>query len=581
MLAVTTGTVLLSAFVMTKRMTPVYIASADLKIQRASSTKGFLSDYIIWGNVDFVGTESLVIRSWPVMVETCQRMGWLAAGGKETETLAKVRGLTRAIEIEKTGYTNILRISYSGPEPQECARVVNVVAEVYRERALSERNAELERLRAYYQKEMERTEKGLVEAERAYQAFQERVQMTGVREPLVVRLSELRVTRQQLLKQYQPQHPKVVKIESEIAALEQEISALPRHDLEEARHKREMSAAQARANQASAKYYESLGTEGTMVGTTEIVSPAQPPREPVRPIMALNLLIGGAAGLFLGFLGALMLEQIDTSISDIEEVESFMKRPVLGLVPRIAAHVLVVARDPKSSGAEAFRSLLINLRFIVTREQPMRLLITSAGVDEGKTVTAANIALVMAEGGRRTVLVEGDLRRPTLSRVMEIRRGPGLSEALLGDERIEDVLQAGPLPSLSVISSGRVPPNPMDLLSRPGLDRLIQSLSERFDIVIIDSPPVLPVADALVMASLVDGVVLVYKVGATSRGALKRSMSLLDQARANVLGIVLNDVRTQLTADYDYAKYYRYYGRPASPAGVVERGRGVLRRWQR
>lgn len=580
-LAATTLTVLASTYIATKRMTPVYIASTDLKVQRASAARGFLSDYVIWGNVDFIGTETMVIRSWPVLHESCQQMGWITAAMAEKDTLSIVREASKRLEIEKTGYTNILRIAFSGPDPVACARFVNIVAAVYRDRAVRDRNRDIERLKEHLSRQIAEAERDLIGKEQDYRAFLTKSPPASAREAQASNLAALRTEREKLLKQYQPQHPRVAKLDDEIQAIEGEARASPRDEVEEARLKREIAAASGRLNAITVKYQEGTIMETSVTGTTEVISPAQPPRDPVRPVMKLNLMIGGFAGLFLGFIGALLLEQLDTSISDIEEVESFLQMPVLGLVPRIGGDVLVTIRDPKSTPAEAFRTLLVNLRFVASREQPLRLVVTSAGVDEGKTVTAANLAVVLAEGGRRTVLVEGDMRRPTFSRILDVRRTPGLSEVLLGDVSLDEALLAGPIPGLSVLPSGRVPPNPMDLLSRPGLERVIQALTGRFDVVVVDSPPVLPVADGLVLSALADGVVLVYKVGATSRGALKRATSLLAQARAHMFGVVLNDVRTQLTADYDFLKYYRYYGRSSRSPGVVARGRELLRRWHR
>lgn len=580
--------VLISTYLFSRRQVPIYAASAMVKVERRSSSKAFLSDWVIWGTADYLGTEAEIIRSWPLLREAAIRLGRIVPEAPAPQAESQVMRLFDRIHVEKTGYTNILRISYSGPDPAECALVVNAVAEVYRDRSLEERGrAEVSR-RANLKQQMEEAERGLVRTETALKDFEERSRAAGIREKLVDQLAALRLERARLARQYQPQHPRLQKLDSDIADLDEQVKGLPREDLQRAKLKREANLASEVYSMLSLRFKEASLSQGDEVATISIISPATVPTAPVAPNARLNFLIGGVMGLLLGFAVALLVEHLDTSISDIEEVEEFLKLPVIGLVPHLESgkSPLVTLTDAKSPGAEAYRTLLINLKFALPRDQVIRLLVTSTGPDEGKSVTAANLAIVSALAGRRTVLVETDLRRPTLARLFGVERSPGLTEVLIGESPLAAAMRPVSDLPLHLIPSGYIPRHPLNLLQGEDFLKLLKMVQAEHDVVILDSPPVLPVADALVLTGHTDGVVLVYKVGATARGALRRARFALEGARAPVLGVVLNDIRAAVGADYDFLSYYRYYGRhrkePAAGAGWLEAARhrlaGLFRR---
>jgi capsular exopolysaccharide synthesis family protein len=299
-------------------------------------------------------------------------------------------------------------------------------------------------------------------------------------------------------------------------------------------------------------------------------------------------------GIFLGFVMAFMRESFDTSIGTIEGVEEFLKVPVLGVIPRfdekeqlaVAARELppdipketlqVIAKlitlyDPKSVLSEGFRSLRTNIQFASSDTNIKTMLFTSAGLGEGKTTCVVNLAITLAQDGKRVLLVDADLRRPIVHSRFGVPRDPGLSEALvglpwrepvrsvtdliLGSLGVDRVLQSPGLDNLSILTSGAIPPNPSEFLSSPRLKEILAEMREEYDVVLIDTPPVLPIGDAVLMGNLADAAVLVYQVGRISRNALKRAKFLLDHAQAKVLGLVLTDVRPEITPEYSYYRY--------------------------
>ncbi|CAA9294632.1 MAG: Tyrosine-protein kinase EpsD [uncultured Chloroflexi bacterium] len=210
---------------------------------------------------------------------------------------------------------------------------------------------------------------------------------------------------------------------------------------------------------------------------------------------------------------------------------------------------VVALAEPRSAAAEAYRTLRTNIQFS-SLEKPVRLLLlTSAGPDEGKSTTVANLAVVMAQADLKVVVVDCDLRRPSLHELFRLPNTKGLTSLFLGRAsgleaatEIEPPLQATSVPGLSVITSGPLPPNPAELLGSPRMDSVLAALLQRADVVLLDSPPVVAVTDAAVLSAKVDGVLLVVGAGIVKRDLARKARSLLEAVHANVLGMVVNNV---------------------------------------
>jgi capsular exopolysaccharide synthesis family protein len=220
-----------------------------------------------------------------------------------------------------------------------------------------------------------------------------------------------------------------------------------------------------------------------------------------------------------------------------------------------SAH-LVSDLDPKSPVVEAYRTLRTNLRYASAGGELRSVLVTSPGPGEGKSTIAANLACVMARSGQRVITVGADLRRPTLRKYFGMEdNGRGLSNILVGEATLDDCLIRSSEKNLMVLTSGPKPPNPAELLETERMRTLVEELEERADMVIFDAPPVIAVTDALIIASLVDGVLLVINVGTVPRELAKRSKEQFDAVGARLLGVVLN--RVDVREGYGY--YYYYY----------------------
>lgn len=292
-----------------------------------------------------------------------------------------------------------------------------------------------------------------------------------------------------------------------------------------------------------------------------IIEAATRPTSPVRPRPIANAAVGIMFGGALGVAIAFLVEFLDASVKTRADVERATGAAVLAVVPRIDTHgaQVYLERDTQAPGTEAFRKLRTAVQFLAV-DRPLRtLLVTSASEREGKTTTSINLAASFAQAGLRTVLVEADLRRPCLHRLFPGSGQRGLTACLVGQIEPEQALLPTPLRNLHHIPAGAIPPNPAELLSSTRMADLLSRLASVADIVIVDAPPLLPVADASALASRVDGVVLVSRAGATNRDLLAEAGRITVNVGGRLLGVVLNGLRREHEASaYAYGYAYGY-----------------------
>jgi capsular exopolysaccharide synthesis family protein len=301
-------------------------------------------------------------------------------------------------------------------------------------------------------------------------------------------------------------------------------------------------------------------------GDLAIVTPAQAPTSPSSPKPVRDGLLGLVAGLILGLAAAFLRESLDDAVASKETAEEFGGATVLAAVPMVSSWkkrdrpLVVSLARPTSPAAEAYRSLRTSLQFARQDGDLHTILVTSPAASEGKTSTLANLGAVFAQTGLRVVLVSCDLRKPRLGKFFGLDEQAGLTTAVLGERPVEDLLQ--PVPgddNLWLLASGQMPPNPAELLNGKRAQEIFATLRGLFDLVLIDSPPVLPVTDAVVLAKDADATLLVVAAGQTSRGNLQRSAEKLAQVNARVVGIVLNETSKQASG-YGYGYRYGYGG---------------------
>jgi polysaccharide biosynthesis transport protein len=290
-----------------------------------------------------------------------------------------------------------------------------------------------------------------------------------------------------------------------------------------------------------------------------IVSAPTVPTAPISPKRTRNLALGGVLGLLLGLGLALLRDLLDTTIKSEKDCAEVTDATVIGGIafdPDAAKSPLIAQVDPHSPRAEAFRTLRTNLKFVDAARHPRSIVFTSSVPTEGKTTTTANLAITMAAAGARICVVEGDLRRPRLLEYMGLDGSVGLTDVLIGQATLGDVLQQFADTSVYVLGAGAIPPNPSELLGSASMIETLRELESRFDVVIIDTPPLLPVTDAAVLSTIAGGTVVVVGAGRVDRDHLSRSLQSLETVKARVLGLVLNMIPTKRADGYSYGRGY-------------------------
>ncbi len=264
---------------------------------------------------------------------------------------------------------------------------------------------------------------------------------------------------------------------------------------------------------------------------------------PVAPRIKLNLAIGLLIGLGLGIAQALLRQQLDTSVRSRDQLAEVSGYPTLGLLHydrQAKSFPVLTPSTDRSRRAEAFRQLRTNLRFVDAASPVEVLVVTSSVESEGKTATAANLAVSFAEAGRHVLLIDADLRKSKLENYLDLEGSAGLTNVLIGEVNADDVIQEWGENGLRVLASGPIPPNPSELLGSPSMEKLIQELRMGFDLLVVDTPPVLPVTDAAVTATQADGVLLVVRHGRTHQEQVLQSIESLETVDARILGTVLS-----------------------------------------
>lgn len=296
------------------------------------------------------------------------------------------------------------------------------------------------------------------------------------------------------------------------------------------------------------------GGESPVVIST--VRPADVPIEPASPDVPVNLALGLLAGLGAGTVVAVLRELLDTRIRTLEDVEASVDASVIGVIrhePGATKHPLIVQEPPQSIRAEAFRRLRTNLQFVAVEDDVNTIVLTSALPGEGKSTTAVNLAIALADAGQRVVLVDADLRRPSIAAYTGVERSVGLTTVLIGRAGLDDVVQPWGNGNLDVIAAGQVPPNPSELLGSTKMAALMEELAARYDTVLVDTPPLLPVTDGAILARLLGGAVVVVGAGTIHKPQLKDALDMLSTVSARVRGLVVNRVPVRDGGGYGYS----------------------------
>jgi polysaccharide biosynthesis transport protein len=316
-------------------------------------------------------------------------------------------------------------------------------------------------------------------------------------------------------------------------------------------------------------------TEDIRTGNVRIIDLAEIPNDPIKPKKTQSIVLAMIMGIVLSMGTAFFLERIDSTVKIPEDIKQHLNIPYLGPVPDFSSlhdedktemeaikfkNELITLANPKSTASEAYRGIRTNILFSSADVSPQVMLISSSAPAEGKTVTAANLAIVMAQMGNKVLLIDCDMRKPKINKIFETSRDIGISTILVGRCEIDEAIISTTIPNLDIISSGPLPPNPSEIIGSNKMVTVINKLRDRYERIIIDSPPITAVTDAAVLAKYADGIIIIIRCGETHVEIIKNGLNQLRSVNAHIFGAILNCVNMGRESYYYYQYHYYYYG---------------------
>ena len=578
----------------TRLQPTVYRSQALVKIKPpVSYSKMPGSDVADFDPWSAVATELKVITSSEISERAAAKLG-LPAGSRAAAAIAG------SYKVDRLQDSNLIALTAYDSDPVRAADIAGAVIEAYKDFDLEQKTLQARKTHADIGSRKDEVSDSLHTLERQQQSFIEKNPKTGLGAALANQLADLDIKKRELLEKYTPNYPEVVNLEQRIKVAEERLEKIPAAEVTLARISRELRMQEELYTTLNKQYEEAKLGVSSMVSFVSVVNRPLPESAPISPNRHLNMIVGAILGLFLSVVVVFLLENLDVSISTIEDIENFIKLPVLGIIPNILSEkrldnwltnvfkkerytveafrsALIVNRRYASSVIESYHTLRTNIMASFKSRESVSLVISSAGAAEGKTLTAVNFALASAHSGLKTLLIDADLRRPAINQIFGTRKEPGLSDVLAGkadwrDTVLEsadfimggldfDQLMRFPgIENLKMLNCGTQPGNVIDILDSADWAGLMEELKGEFDMIIFDAPPVLLFVDAVMISKHAsDGVVLVYKAGKMARGALKRAKDQISGANARMLGVVLNGVRAaEMGPQYGYYDYKNY-----------------------
>jgi capsular exopolysaccharide synthesis family protein len=491
-----------AAYFYSSRQVPVYQASTMLLISQAKAGVSDVSSLYVGDRL--AATNAELLRRQPVMAEVVRQLELKISPG----------ALAGAVRVTPIRNTQLMQLSVEDTDPQRAALIANTVPKVFIQQNDEMQTRRFADSKARLQKQLQQMQNDIV----------------GMQESLA-----------RLQAADNPDAAAIDTVQRNLREQQTSYSTLYRS-------------------------YEDLRLEeARQLDTLLIAEDAQAPTAPIRPKTRQNVLLAAAIGAMLAAGIAFLVEYLDDTIKNPDELQEALGLTTLSMVPAIddkdPAGELPVIANTHSAATEAYRVLRTNLQFAAVGHPLGTLLVTSASPTEGKSMTAGNLSAALAQGGKRVILVDTDLHRPRQHRLFKLRNNVGITSALLDDQiDLEMLIQETAVPNLRVLTSGPLPPNAAELLGTARMAAVLAELKGLADIVILDSPPVMALADSAILATQTDGVLLVLDATNTRRELAKRAVASLRQVQAYIVGSVINRIPTSGAGSYYYYYYYSHYG---------------------
>ena len=530
LIALTTIIAGAAAYFFSSQQTPIYRASVRLLVSQSVSNSTSMQYADILAAERLSSTYAQMLTARPMIEAAIAKAG--------LEGIIDPEALENAISVQPVRDTQLIDLHVEHPDPQIAAKLANTLPEVFVEFTNQQQTARYQELKESLQSQLE-------EISQEIQTTDERLQALG--DATDPETASRRTILEDRLAQYRSTYGNL------LAQLENIRLA-----------------------------------EANALDTVTVVEPAVPPTHPVRPRVLMNTLLAMIIGGMIGLGAAFLIEYLDDTVKTPDDLARITPVSTLGIIAKskYGDEGLITLEDPRSPIAEAYRTVRTGIQF-ASIDKPIRtLVVTSAGPGEGKSTTAANLAVVIAQAGKKVVLIDADLRKPTQHKRWKLPNTVGLTGALLMDELSENLdylLSPTQVENLWLLTSGQLPHNPSELLGSHKLQELTDYLLQKYDLLLFDSPPALAVTDPVVLGRNMDGVIVVVDAGSTREPALVHVLSEMEKVNANIIGIVLNRYRRGRSSGYYYYYYDRYYSQDdgASTDGKGGRGEGDGKRASR
>ncbi|MGB3112016.1 MAG: polysaccharide biosynthesis tyrosine autokinase [Candidatus Omnitrophota bacterium] len=573
---------------------PVYQATTRILIEREGPKVVKMDEVapVSFAGREYYQTQYKILKSHAVAEKVDKALGgykpWGEWAGRRIRKKEKplsdedrISALLNRIEIKPIPNTQLVEISADDVDPAFSAKIANLWAAAYIEYILDAKYDATKYASGWLQgkikeakKNLEIAEANLQQCRRENNIIAPESENVEVLSDLLKRKAELEIELTEKLEYLKEKHPEVIGLKSELASVNSKITGETNTEIL-SKDKEIQYNILKREVESNKQIYESLlkrikemEVTGELKTTNvRVIDKATIPKTPARPNKKFDLLIALFMGLFGGSGLAFLFENLDQSVKTPEDIKNYIKLPALAsiAIPREEDEIaiqpeMITSKKPRSTISEAYRSLRTSIMFTAVEHKRKSLIFTSSGPQEGKTTSAINLAIVMAQAGEKTILLDADLRQPKIEKNFNITSEHGMTEVLAGTEELDKVIRKTEIPNLEIITCGSLPPNPSELLGSKKMDDLLEELEKRYDRVIIDTPPVLAVTDAVVLSGKVDGTIVVVRAGETNRNAVLKTKEILTTVHSsNLIGVVLNMVETTRSGGHYY--YYHYYGK--------------------
>jgi len=559
---------------------PTYKSTVVILIERQQPKVLSVEEVYGMGLADkeYYETQYKILRSRTLIKRLFEEMN-LYLDPEFSESKDPIDSFMSRLIIEPIRNSRLVNLSFEGKDPQKITSIVNTLAELYikqdaetRTKASREAVSWLMDQIASVKKKLEESETVLVkymEAEKITESpeMENNKKNSDLLDTLKKEQARLEVEVSEVSKRYGPKHPQMVKVSSELESVKSKIAVETQRTIELNRKAAKYTILK-REVDSNRDIYETLVKRAKETGVSEqleasnirVIDPAEVPDAPVKPNKKNNIILACIVGIMLGFATAFFIEYIDNTIKDPDDITAYLGLPFLGYVPSAKKDArtedeidMIVHQKPRSVISEAYRSIRTSILFAFADKPSKTILMTSSNPQEGKTSASINLGTTMANTGEKVLIVDVDLRCSRLHKSFGAQKENGLSDYLVGNLTLETALKPTKIENLSLLTAGSTPPNPAELLQSGRMKTFLDEAKKKFDRIILDAPPILTVTDAAILANIADGVVMLIRCGKIPIEVALRSKQKLQESKANILGVLLNNV------DYGKESYYYYY----------------------